>query len=260
MRHLQPLKKELPLSFGIAIHEALDKFYTEGLDSAIQRFKETFEDVEEEQLRTVANGVKLLKTYAEKYAREPFKVIAKPEGSFLFKVGDVDYVGKIDLPVEWDGQLWIMEHKTTSYIKSGYFDQFMLDKQPTGYVLAAEAYLERPCIGCIINVLEPWKELVRPTAKSKQPFDHFVRYPLTKSKEHKERFKLNVQRIVRDIEWCKENDEWYEAENKNVCVFYQRKCPYFDLCFYGENERILSQYKVEEWNPCKKEEDVDATL
>ena len=255
IRHLQPKKKEAPIAFGIAIHNALDIFYTEGLDSVVKQFKETYVDFEEDDIRTKANGVLLLETYAEKYKNEPFKIVGKPEGAFTFKIDDIDYVGKIDLPVEWDGQLWIMEHKTTASMRSNFFDQFMLDKQLIGYILAVEAYMGKECTGSVINALEVWKPVQKVSAKTKAPFDHFARCPITKSKEAKENFKLNVKRIVRDIEWCKENDEWYGTECKHACIFYFKKCPYFDLCFYGENERTLKNFEVREWNPAKEQED-----
>lgn len=256
IRHLRPKLKGAALEFGGAIHEGLDAYYKQGggeagLKAGLEAFQGGWKDREGDEIRTVENGIKMLTWYSVKYKHEPFKTVGKPESGFVFFIGDILYGGRIDLPVEWDGNLWIMEHKTTTRLSGGYFDQYELDKQVTGYIIAAENYFkDRKVMGCIVNVMEPWKELIRPTAKSKQPEDHFLRKPITRSTMVKERFKLNVQRIVRDIHWCTENDEFMEAEKKEVCHYYNRPCPYLQLCQYGEDERVIErEYVKEEWKP-----------
>lgn len=253
VRHLTPIEVATPLLFGSAIHDALDAYYTDGLDKALEIFGATYQDHEGDELRTVANGVKLLNNYAVVYAHEPFKVLGRPEVGFVFQLGDILWGGRMDLPVEWDGDLYVMEHKTTTRLEYNYSKQFDLDKQITSYVLGAEEFLKRKCLGCIINVLEPWKELKRPTVKSKKPADHFFRDPIPRTPLLKERFKLNVQRIVRDILWCEENKEFYEAEKKEVCRYYNKDCPFKQLCMFGEDERVIARdYKVEKWEPYKE--------
>jgi hypothetical protein len=257
VRHLRPKTKGTPLLFGGAIHEALDVYYThddkeKGTIEAIKKFKSEYSTPEGDELRTVENGEKMLMWYFVKYKDEPFKTIGKPEQGFVFFIGDILYGGRLDLPVEWDGQLWIMEHKTTTRLTGGYFDQFELDKQPTGYIIALEEFTGRKCAGAIINAMEPWKDVKRVSARTKQPEDHFLRKPLTRSDELKERFRYNVQAIVRDIKWCEENDEFQEAEKKEVCYYYNRPCPYLQLCTYGESPRVLERdYQVEVWEPYK---------
>jgi len=255
VRHLRPKVKGTALLFGSAVHDALDVYYKnadreQGAVLAIAKFKEVYSTPEGDFLRTVENGVKLLTHYFLKYKHEPFTVVGKPEEGFVFPIGSILYGGRLDLPVEWDGQLWIMEHKTTSRLTSSYFNQYELDKQPTGYIIALEEFAGRKCSGCIINVLEPWKEVKRVTAKTKQPGDHFLRKPLTRSEELKDRFRYNVQAIVRDIKWCEEHDEYQEAEKKEACFYYNRNCPFMQLCQYGENDRIIKRdYVVEKWIP-----------
>ena len=240
IRHLEPVTVSSALTFGGCIHEALDIYYTKGIDEAIAEFGETYKDREGDEKRTVENGVKLLKWYAKVYANEPFKVLAKPEMGFVIPLtDDILYGGRMDLPVEWDGQLWVMEHKTASGLTPNWFRQWTLDKQATGYIIGTETYFGRKCAGCIINALEVWKDVKRVTAKTKKPEDHFCRFPMTRSTMLKERFVLNIQRIVRDIRWCEENDEFMEAESKNICFSYNSNCPYLDLCLYGEDEKLV---------------------
>lgn len=258
VRNLKPKLKGAALQFGGAIHEALDTYYSEGMNESalklgIDKLKVGWQDREGDEIRTVENGVKLLENYALKYKHEPFKPLGKPEKGFVFFIGDILYGGRIDLPVEWDNDLWIMEHKTTTRLTNGYFDQFELDKQVTGYIIAAEEHFKgRKVMGCIVNVMEPWKEVKRVTEKTKKPEDHFLRKPITRSQMLKDRFRLNIQRTVRDIEWCTENDEFMEAEKKEVCYYYNRPCPYLQLCKYGEDERVIERdYIIEVWEPFK---------
>ncbi len=259
VRHLQTKTKSNALLFGGAIHDALDTHYGEkNMPKAIANFKETYKDREGDDLRTVANGVKLLEHYAVVYEKEPFEVLGKPETGFVYPIGEIMYGGRMDLPVRWDGPIWIVEHKTASVIRAAYFRQFDLEKQVTGYILAAEAFTGEKVMGCLINALEPWKELKRPTAKSKKPEDHFVRYPVTRSQMLKDRFKLNVQRLVRDILWCEKNNEFYEAEKKEACFYYNYDCPYKMLCQFGEDERTIEkEYVTSKWEPYKIEEKKD---
>ena len=253
VRHLDTKTVSPALEFGGAIHDALDVYYTLGLADALTKFRETYHDREGDEVRTVANGVKVLEWYAKVYAHEPFKLLGKPEVGFVFPLGDILCGGRMDLPVDWEGQLWVMEHKTTSRLDSNYFKQFALDKQITFYTLAAESFFGRQCSGCIVNAIEPWKELIRPTAKSKTPEQHFCRDPIMRSSFLKERFKLNIQRIVRDILWCERENEFYEAEKKDVCYSYNYDCPYRVLCEYGEDPRVIERdYVINKWEPYKE--------
>lgn len=254
IRHLMPKTKSPALRFGGAIHEALDVYYDgKPLDNVLQKFKESYNEVEGEELRTVENGIKLLTWYSTIYKDDVVKILLRPESAFAFDLGDFLYAGKIDLVVEWGGEMWIMEHKTTTRLGASYADQFQLDKQITGYIVAAEQHMKRECAGCILNVLEPWNDVQRVSSRTKAPEQHFMRFPITRSKELKERFLLNISRIVRDIEWCRSNNEWMEAEKKEVCTYYNRKCQYFDICRFGENEQLIkNDYMVEEWNPLKR--------
>lgn len=260
VKHLTPKIVSPALSFGLATHEALKVHYTrgKGLEDTISKFRETYKDREGEDLRTVANGVRLMEWYAKVYAHEPFKVIGEPEVGFVFPIGDILYGGRMDLAIDWDGELWIMEHKTTSRLSARYFKQFELDFQITGYIVSTESYLGRKCMGCLVNALEPWKEVKKETAKTKKPEDRFARNPLTRTQKDKDRFKLNVQRIVRDIMWCEDNNEFYECEKKDHCFSYNSECPYKTLCLYGENPRFIeADYTTDKWEPYKKEEKVE---
>jgi len=258
VRHLTPKVTSAPLEFGGAIHKALEMWYnSNSMDKAIAIFRETYKDREGDSLRTQENGEKLLRWYAKVYAKEPFTLAAKPEIGFVYPIGDILYAGRIDLPVRWGKELWIVEHKTASVLNFNYFKQFDLDFQITGYILCAEAYFGEKCFGCVVNALQPWKETKRVTEKTKKAEEHFYRDPKTRTTQLRERFKLNVQRYVRDILWCEKENEFYECERKDQCYSYNSECPFKTLCMYGEDHRVIErEYKVEKWEPFKEVEEV----
>ena len=84
VRNLQTKTKSPALLFGGAVHNALDCYYTKGAEKAKKLFRETYKDIEGEEIRTVDNGLKLLDNYAQVYAKEPFSVLGKPEAGFVF--------------------------------------------------------------------------------------------------------------------------------------------------------------------------------
>jgi len=101
-----------------------------------------------------------------------------------------------------------------------------------------------------MNVMEPWKEVQRKTAKTKTVADHFLRAPISPTACQREQFVTDVEDIVADINRCKEDGKWTRASKKEVCQYYNRPCPYAELCKYGEDERIIA-------NSYGKKEDQD---
>lgn len=252
VRHLEPKTVSPALTFGLALHAALDAYYTEGIEKALEIFKATYKDREGEELRTVANGIKLLEAYAVVYKHEPFKVLGKPETGFVFPIGDILWGGRMDLPVEWNGDLYIVEHKTTARLASNFFKQFTPNMQVTSYIAGAQQYLGKKCHGCVINALEPWKQLKRPSAKSKKTEDHFARYVATRSQDDIEDFYATVSGIVSDIIECESGlNNFYP--NESNCFSYNYDCPYKQLCVYGDDDRFIKRdYNISKWEPYKQ--------
>jgi len=252
VRSLVPKAISPALSFGKAVHDALNTYYSNerNLDEALKVFVREYHDPEGEELRTVENGIKMLKEYARVYKYEPFKVIGKPEVGFVIPLGDILWGGRIDLLVDWGGDLYVMEHKTTSILGPNFFRQFRMDMQVTSYVVGAEAILGRKCLGAIINALEPWKPLKRETARSKKPEDHFLRNPEPRTERLKQRFRETVPKIIREILRCEQEGNWWGTDCREVCHGFNSDCPYLQLCEYGEDERVIEkEYRVEEWIP-----------
>lgn len=157
----------------------------------------------------------------------------------------------MDLPVDWNGDLFILEHKTTSVLRGNFFKQFTPNMQITSYIIGAEEYLGRRCVGCVINALEPWKEVKKVSVRTKRMEDHYARDVASRSPKQIANFKDNVQRVVRDILWCEKEGEYYP--NESSCFNYNFECPYKQLCVYGDDPRLINRdYNEEKWEPYKE--------
>ena len=139
--------------------------------------------------------------------------------------------GIIDLVIEWDGVIYILDHKTTSQMGASFFDGFSRSFQMMNYVYACRELLGE-CGGFVVNGL-----LV---AKTKTDF---ARNPYPKSNKQIQAHALNYLQVVADLEKCILRKEFYE--NGASCSYYG-KCPYRDLCEYGEVKGIVEQYRRNE--------------
>ena len=76
IKHLAPLKKATPLSFGSAWHAGLEVLHKDGtLAEAKIKFAEKYQDTPDDTMRTVARGQKMLELYTELYKHDPYKIL-----------------------------------------------------------------------------------------------------------------------------------------------------------------------------------------
>lgn len=269
IRHLTPVTVAPALEFGKAIHLALEIYYIfknmgytveSAMDNAIRAFYEVYEDREGEDRRTLANGEKLLRGYAEVYANEPFKVVGTEVG---FAV-PIDYknsegenksfilVGRIDALVNWNGPLYVLETKSTAQLGYGYFNQFEMNQQMDGYLWGAMLSTGEKVQGVIINTLEVWKDVKRVSEKTKKLEDHYARDPQTRSDFELEEYKNDMGMQVENILDAEKRNRF--PRNKQNCYTYNSRCPYWNLCKYGEDAKTIARDFVEsKWEPYKQE-------
>lgn len=268
IKHLVPTTTAPALLFGKALHSALEVFYKdirEGKDratalaSSIKIFQDNYETPEGEEKRTTENAIKLLKGYEEVYRNEPFKVLGQEIG-FAVPVFYKDSTGveksfllcgRLDALIDWNGVLYVLEHKTTTMLGANYFYQFEMSMQVDGYVYAASQHTGRKCLGAVVNALEVWKDVKKETSKTKKLEDHYARDPISRSDyELSEYLKDAGEWVERIIDSEKRNSF---PRHKGACFTYNYKCPYWDICKYGEDEKIIGRtYKVEKWEPYKQ--------
>ena len=244
VQHLVPLTVAPPLEFGKAIHMALETYYKgKTMQEAVATFKENYTR-EDDPKRTQLIGEQMLLDYAEVYKTEPFKVVDVEIG-FAVPLGDYIFTGRLDGLVEWDSQLWVLEHKTTSMLGMTYFKQFEMSMQIDGYIYAAEQFTGKRCAGVVVNAMQP-------KTKTKKLEDHYARDPITRSEFERSEFKREVPLLIKEI-LEKEASGTYIRE-KRSCFTYNYQCPYWDLCKYGEDKKMIERdFKIEKWMPYKQE-------
>lgn len=252
LQHLSPKTVAPALEFGKAIHMGLEQYYLalrkefpriQAIGNALSTFKENYTR-EDDPKRTQLIGEQMLQDYTEVYQKEPFKVIDVEVG-FAVPLGGFTFTGRLDALVEWDGQLYVMEHKTTSMLGTTYFKQFEMSMQIDGYIYAAEQLTGRRCLGVLVNAMQP-------RTKTKKLEDHFARDPIGRTQFEREEFVREVPLLIKDILKSEESGEF--VRSKRSCFSYNYQCPYWDLCKYGEDEKMITRdFNVEKWEPYKVE-------
>lgn len=174
-----------------------------------------------------------------------------------------DYIGRLDLPIEFDGWLYIYEHKTSKYVSDTTIAGFENSLQAEGYLTAGYLYYDKiPRV--LYNIFLCQKTKI-----------DFTRHQVTRRKEAIDRFLLEVSHHAAKInfEIAQYEDDLLEgrldsktdilpyflrANATLACTNYFRKCPYFDLCMMRNNPALWRNnppqgFKIEEWNPREHE-------
>ena len=256
----------LALDFGIALHEALEKFYRRKATSEIP-FEEnvhiTIKELMQHPLRKnidsfedkKRNSFTLVNTvleYLDFYKNEPCETMIFSDGTvgvelhFQFETGlknaygeAISIAGHIDRLVKQDLGIFITDHKTTtSPLTQYYFDQYNPDNQMTLYTIAGDICFATPIKGVLVDAINITK-------------GEFSRQLTLRSKEICE-------------EWLGESEYWFKlAEffatrgvfpaNDKSCNKYSG-CPFKSYCTAprGLREQILQEDFVKRvWDPSK---------
>lgn len=238
--------------FGRCIHKALDVWYVDrDVKEAIEVFNAEFKENPEDDKRTKEVAAKMLELYDAQYKDQNWKVLAT-ELEFTLPIPETDYalIGRMDKVIDWDGAIYVVDHKTTSRLGAEFFKMGKPNMQFDGYTWAAETLGFKPCSGVVIDALLVAKGLLVAAQRSK--LTPVARDISTRSEEDIRRYLRRVPCIVKDIEQCYKSDMWYE--NTGSCTDYG-ECPYRMLCMEDESLRdriVAAEYKVERWEPRKE--------
>lgn len=147
--------------------------------------------------------------------------------------------GKTDAVVNWQGKVWLFEHKTEARTGDGYFTKFLLDFQPTGYLYGIlRATGLRPS-GFVLNIIK------KPNAAFKgdpNTVIGFEREAYVRSDADLERFARDLSSLADDYEEAFFNEKKVYLNTKS-CMNWNRRCDYMDICLnHGEYEP--SRYMV----------------
>jgi hypothetical protein len=250
-RHVKDLTtktRSTPLEFGGAIHAALNVWFkNSSAEGALMAFKKAWEavggDYQDDQKRTLAKGERILKGYIAKYAQEPFTVLANEKSFQIVMPNGLTYIGRRDRVVNWQGAIYVMEHKTMSQLGYTSFDKFKPNLQIDGYIYEAAKNEYPQCHGCVVDAI-----LV---AKTKEEYARKIE---TRTAEEINNFPELFQQITESIQNSLANDHW--VPNYEMCTYYGQ-CPYRTLCMQPKAlwDRIAStEYVVSHWDPRITEE------
>jgi hypothetical protein len=183
------------LGFGTVLHEGLATWYRTGdLGKALLSINEKWPDnMPVDDFRTKEKCLRVMMEYAKKYPTEAWTILGAPEnpvievpftldtGMFLpcqecWIIEDkqdvitdgmcsncaqplepIEYGGIYDMLVEFGGSVFVVDHKSTSVMGSGYFNQFKPNNQMTGYIWGGSLMSGKRVSGAIINAIGVYK-------------------------------------------------------------------------------------------------------
>jgi hypothetical protein len=176
----------------------------------------------------------------------------------------VFYTGKIDLPISLDGEVFILDHKTTSLLGPSFFDRMRRSAQQRGYCWAFQQLTAQIVSGYVVNALRTKEPPLYVTegktsraGKSQSPESWWA------DSLQRERFYLTptdldewkTTTISRLEEFFFHYQRGYMPDNAESCTKYGR-CSYYDVCTLTAEDRgiMLSSgaFTTNDWSPLKQ--------
>lgn len=200
------------------------------------------------QRRMFMNKMKLIEV------EKPFAVPLDPDDPNLF------YIGRLDKIVEWEGRIWVIEHKTTSsYRKAGYFsptwvDSFSPNSQVDGYLHALHMLYGDKAKGVMID-----GALVHKTVH-----EGFTFIPIERAMSQLDAWLWETLYQIRVIQNDNKHvDQFKDApflpafpKNTGSCIDFNTQCTYMELCKFLANpsarDDVPQGFVEEKWEPFKE--------
>jgi len=253
VRKLEAKYKSTSLIFGGAIHAGLEAYYRGAMEelspetrvaNMLASFSAAMQEEEAEYAEhewydaDLARGLKMLTKYEEFYrGKDNFKVLAVEEPVRMTLATGDEFTGTIDLKIRKEGQVFIVDHKTTKWGMTQSLQSLSVSDQATGYTLIHNVlHPEEPAVGLIYNVL-----------RNNQSVFEFSRALVVKSRKDQERFQGDITSILDEIATKMANPEARWVRNTQNCYAFNRPCPFLELCQGANFEGLIgSRYKVQE--------------
>lgn len=152
------------LKAGTAFHACMEA-HLKGADAetALQAFTDSYtewglEHVPLDDRLSPGNLTRILTYWLDTHPLSalPFKVDpGLVEIGFAFPLTeDIVFCGRIDAVATYNGNYYIVEHKSTGRISQDWLSTFYLDSQLSGYLWAAQQHTGLPIIGAFLNAVE----------------------------------------------------------------------------------------------------------
>lgn len=262
-RQLLPLRRKISLSFGTVIHHGFAAWYRTGSElEALKAVANHWPEVGiSDDFRNLGYACQVIRAYIREHPTESFTVIQGPEGPVVeqaftvdtglmldeeFREGDPDqghilYGGIIDLGVDFNGVLYVLDHKTTTVLGDGdwYFAKFKPDNQMTGYIWGLSRISSQRVGGALINAVGLYKS----------GDIRFKRQITSRNQFEIDEWLDGVRTRCNEIKRCERNKNW--RLETSCCTLYG-KCEYYDVHVLNDpddREKWLAQNFVKsEWN------------
>lgn len=222
-----------------------------------------------EELKSKENLVRTVVWYLDHYENDAAKTVILENGkpavelSFAFELdfgpddpqewaGDdfshgpiPNYLlcGHLDKIVSFSGDLFVMDHKTTTTTPSGrYFDGFNPHNQMTTYTIASQTIMKSPIKGVIVDAVQVAVGFIRP-----------VRGITYRTNDQLEEWLADTERWLGQAERYAEEGHW--PMNDTACGMYGG-CRFREVCSKSPKvqQRFLESAFTQEnerWNPLK---------
>jgi hypothetical protein len=120
----------------------------------------------------------------------------------------IEYGGIFDGLVEFSGQVFVLEHKSTSVLGGTYFNQFKPNNQVSGYIWASSKLSGKKVQGALVNAIGIYK-----AGKTK-----FEREMTSRSEVGIAEWKRNVQTTCAEIRFHERHGYW--PLRTQACTLY----------------------------------------
>lgn len=269
LRKIEEGITDIDLRFGSCVHKALEVYY-KGRGITNEQIEEVWKDFQdlpesyEEKSKTKANGIKLCRDYIALYdVRDNNWEILGTEKKVVIPLGQDEYTVKLDLVAKVNGNIYAVEHKTTSRISPTFFSKFSPNTQISAQTTAVEQEFGS-CSGVIVNALESGfvtkPVLIDPSDSSVKDYSisevkyckyykkdmaycsgfhsNFQREIVNRTKEQIVDFKNNAQMEIAKLKTDIQMSLFGKHEQR--CHDYKAGCEMKELCLSCGDESILS--------------------
>jgi hypothetical protein len=230
VRGLEKREVKPTLEFGKAFHEVLLEWYKTGSQEKAIKKLEILPSMISEDHRTRGWGESIFKEYVKRYEKESDKTMHL-EVRFRIEVGELLYIGIIDRIADWNGQVYVVDHKTTARLGLSFFEAYRPNPQIDGYCFACREIVGK-CAGAIINGI----------SVAANPKERFQRYISSRSDDEISMFEEVFMDEVDDIYRNEERKKW--PMRTTECNHYG-KCPFWEICVYHQRDEEMREKFIE---------------
>lgn len=225
---------------GVLLHTALAHYYSTRTDilTPIEAIREKAAQVAKEEplfgdlwLAQVDLVLDVSADYLLYYLDDPWAepdAVLSVEEELLVKIDDELYTQRADLIVVEDGEIFIVDHKTTYAVRSATIDRRKVSGQMLGYHLFGHFLSEKykiPFGGVKVNLIAYQRSGGGDVA--------FKRFKVPATSDSISEFVTTIEHVqkIRALYKDVAPHDWPKVSSETACYRYNRPCEYIKECF-----------------------------